>query len=53
MLVSQINEISVWLDQQEDEGLDVSLLRNMCVYNYLFPITGIWFSIYKYLGNER
>lgn len=34
MITNQINEISVWLDQLEDEGLDVSLLRLLCGYNY-------------------
>lgn len=35
MLTNNINETSVWLDQQEDEGLDVSLMRLLCSYNYL------------------
>lgn len=37
MITNEINEISIWLDQQEDEGLDVSSLRILCAYNYFTP----------------
>lgn len=35
MITNLINETSVWLDQLEDEGIDVSFLRLLCTYNYL------------------
>lgn len=35
MITNQINEVSVWADQLEDEGQDVSLLRLLCIYNYI------------------
>ena len=38
MLTNKINEITVWLDQLEDEGQDVSLIRLLCSYNYLVSI---------------
>lgn len=35
MIINKINEIGVWLDQLEDEGVDVSLMRLLCIYGYL------------------
>ena len=46
MITSQVNEITVWLDQQEDEGQDVSLSRILCSYNYLFDVMS-----FDHLGN--
>ena len=40
MITSQINEITVWADQLEDEGQDVSSLRTLCVYNYFSYLCG-------------
>ena len=34
-MIDPINEITVWLDQLEDDGQDVSCLRLLCSYNYL------------------
>lgn len=36
MIINLINEFTVWIDSLEDEGIDVSLLRLLCSYNY-FP----------------
>lgn len=38
MIIYQINEISVWLDQLEDEGQDVLSMRLLCSYNYCVPL---------------
>ena len=38
--MNEINEITVWLDQLEDEGQDVSLMRLLCSYNFLSPFIG-------------
>lgn len=52
MITNQINEISVWLDQLEDEGVDVSLMRLLCTYNYLSNFSFFQFGSGYSFGNS-
>lgn len=53
MLQGTVNEITVFLDQQEDEGIDTSLLRTLCIYNYLsnFLMSGLFFADRQNFGD--
>lgn len=50
MIINEINEITVWLDQLEDEGQDISSLRSLCSYNYLswVLLTSYYYNVGAY-----
>ena len=41
-MIDFVNEITVWLDQLEEDGQDVFSFRLLCNYNYLS--NSIWFG---------
>lgn len=51
MITNEINEITVWLDQLEYEGQDVSSFRILCSYNYFCNV--MFYNVMFYNVKDR